>query len=60
MTLNLDFDTDVLRYGYTSLTTPSSTFEYNMDTKEQVLLKQEEVLDPLFSSSNCVLSFADS
>lgn len=53
-TANLDFDTKMLRYGYTSLTTPNSTFEYNMDTKEQVLLKQEEVLDPLFSSSNYV------
>lgn len=53
-TSNLDFDTDVLRYGYTSLTTPSSTFEYNMKTKEQVLLKQEEVLDPEFSTSNYV------
>ena len=51
-TSNLDFDTKVLRYGYTSLTTPNSTFEYHMDTKEQVLLKQEEVLDPEFSTSN--------
>lgn len=53
-TANLDFDTNVLRYGYTSLTTPNSTFEYDMDTKEQVLLKQEEVLDPKFSTSNYV------
>lgn len=53
-TSNLDFDTDVLRYGYTSLTTPNSTFEYNMSTKEQVLLKQEEVLDPGFSADNYV------
>ena len=51
-TSNLDFDTNILRYEYTSLTTPSSVFEYNMDTKEQVLLKQEEVLDPEFSTSN--------
>ena len=53
-TSNLDFDTNILRYEYTSLTTPSSVFEYNMDTKEQVLLKQEEVLDPEFSASNYV------
>ena len=37
---NLDFDTDWLRYGYTSMTTPSSTLEWNMKTKEQKLLKQ--------------------
>lgn len=43
-TSNLDFDTNVLRYYYTSLTTPGSTYDYNMDTKEQTLLKQEAVL----------------
>src|SRR5438876_6573027 len=30
---NLEFDTPVLRYGYTSLTTPSSTFDYDIDRK---------------------------
>ncbi|MGB5321671.1 S9 family peptidase [Lutimonas sp.] len=53
-TSNIDFDTNVLRYEYTSLTTPNSTFDYNMETKEQVLLKQEEVLDPEFSTSNYI------
>jgi oligopeptidase B len=41
---NVDFDTDLLRYGYTSLTTPSSTFDYNMSTQEKKLLKQQEVV----------------
>jgi len=41
---NREFDTDWLRYAYTSLTTPMSTFDYNMVTKEKKLLKQEEVL----------------
>lgn len=41
---NPDFNTDVLRYGYSSLTTPSSTYDYNMDTKAKTLLKQQEVL----------------
>lgn len=49
---NLDFNTDVLRYNYSSLTTPNSTYEYNMKTKEQVLLKQDEVLDAGFSTAN--------
>jgi oligopeptidase B len=40
---NPDFDTDLLRYGYTSLTTPNSTYDYNMKTREKTLLKQEEV-----------------
>jgi len=41
---NLDFDTDLLRYGYTSMTTPNSTYDYNMKTKERKLLKQQEVV----------------
>ncbi len=51
---NLDFDTNILRYGYTSLTTPNSTYEYNMDTKEKVLLKQEEVVGGTFAPDNYV------
>jgi oligopeptidase B len=42
--INLDFDTDLLRYGYTSLTTPNSTYDYNMKTQERKLLKQQEVV----------------
>ncbi|OQX97948.1 MAG: oligopeptidase B, partial [Bacteroidetes bacterium 4572_117] len=41
---NLEFDTEILRYGYTSMTTPSSTFDYSMVTKEKTLLKMQEVL----------------
>ena len=42
--VNRQMDTDILRYGYSSLTTPYSTFDYNMVTKEKILLKEEEVL----------------
>ena len=41
---NPDFNTNALRYSYSSLTTPNSTFDYNMDTKEKTLKKQQEVL----------------
>ncbi len=41
---NPEFDTDLLRYGYMSLTTPNSIFDYNMKTKEKKLLKQQEVV----------------
>lgn len=44
MSYNPEFDTNILRYSYASLTTPGSTFDYNMDTKEKTLLKQQEVL----------------
>lgn len=52
--INLDFDTEVLRYGYTSLTKPSSTLEYNMRTRETRLLKQQEVLGGTFDSNNYI------
>ncbi len=48
---NPEFDTPVLRYGYTSLTTPNSTYDYNMDTGEKTLLKQQEVVGD-FSPEN--------
>ncbi len=41
---NHEADTRVLRYGYTSLTTPKSTFDYDMVTREKTLLKEDEVL----------------
>jgi oligopeptidase B len=48
---NPDFDTDVLRFGYTSMTTPISTYDYNMKTRERELKKQQEVLGD-FDPSN--------
>ncbi|GGI57456.1 S9 family peptidase [Winogradskyella haliclonae] len=53
-TTNLDFDTHILRYGYTSLTTPGSTFDYDMNTKTQVLLKEQDVLGEDFSKDNYI------
>lgn len=44
VSVNPEFDTETLRYSYSSLTTPRSTYDYNMDSKEKELLKQEEVL----------------
>lgn len=41
---NPQFDTHLLRFGYNSLTTPSSTYDYNMEDRSQVLLKQQEVV----------------
>ena len=49
--VNLDFDTDVFRFSYTSMTTPNSIFDFNLKTKERELLKQTEVLGG-FDKSN--------
>ena len=42
--VNKIFDTKTLRYTYTSMTTPNSTYEYDMESKEKKLLKQSKVL----------------
>jgi oligopeptidase B len=41
---NAEYNTKLLRFGYTSLTTPESVFDYNMETRERELKKQQEVL----------------
>jgi oligopeptidase B len=41
---NFDFDTGVLRYYYSSLTTPASVYDYDMAARTRTLLKREEVL----------------
>ena len=44
LSVNPDFDSEWMRFGYTSLTTPISTYDYNMVTHEQILLKRDPVL----------------
>ena len=41
---NLEFDSSVLRFGYTSMVTPRSVYDYDMDTRTRVLRKQTPVL----------------
>ncbi len=43
VSINPEFETNLLRFSYTSMTTPLSTFDYNMQSREMVLLKQQEV-----------------
>ena len=50
--LNPDFDANILRYNYTSLTTPYSVIDYNLDTQEEEIQKQQEVLGGDFNSDN--------
>ena len=51
---NPSFDTTKFRYGFTSLRTPSSVYEFDMETQEKVLLKQSEVMDKNFNPENYV------
>ncbi|MFN3841545.1 MAG: S9 family peptidase [Cyclobacteriaceae bacterium] len=48
---NPEFNTNIIRYTYTSMTTPASTFDYNMDTREKELKKEQPVLGG-FDKSN--------
>ena len=49
---NVDFDTDILRYGYNALTTPASTIDFNMSTKTKTVKKEQQVLGGQFDKSN--------
>ncbi len=41
---NAEWDTPVLRYGYTSMVTPGSVYDYDVRTRERTLVKRQEVL----------------
>ncbi|ADX68348.1 S9 family peptidase [Weeksella virosa] len=51
--VNPDFDTNILRYNYTSLTTPSSVIDYDMKNKTFEVKKEQKVLGN-FDKSNYV------
>ena len=42
--VNLDFDTEIMRIGYTSMTTPSTTYDYNIKERILEVKKQQEVV----------------
>ncbi|MCC7200649.1 MAG: S9 family peptidase [Gammaproteobacteria bacterium] len=54
---NAEIDTEVVRYTYTSLTTPNSTYDYNIRTGEKTLLKRDPVLGD-FDPANYTTEFA--
>ncbi|MGI9549840.1 MAG: S9 family peptidase, partial [Aurantibacter sp.] len=51
-TSNVDFDTKMLRYAYNSMTSPSSVIDFNMDTEEKIIKKEQEVLGGKFNKEN--------
>jgi oligopeptidase B len=44
LSINKEINTNILRYVFTSLTEPLSTYDYNMDTGETKLLKKQEII----------------
>lgn len=53
-TTNVDFDTDILRYAYQSMGTPSSVIDFNMKTKTKEIKKEQEVLGGKFDKKNYI------
>jgi oligopeptidase B len=53
-TTNLEFDSKILRYSFNSMDTPSSLIDFDMDTKEKTVLKEQEVLGGKFDKNNYV------
>lgn len=49
---NPEFDTNIIRYGYNSMTTPSSVIDFNVDNKTKVIVKEHEVLGGKFDKNN--------
>jgi oligopeptidase B len=52
ISVNPEFDTEWLRYSYSSLTTPNSVYDYNLTSREKKLMKREEVLGGDFDPAN--------
>ena len=53
-TNNIDFNTNILRYGFNSLTDPPCVIDFNMESKEKTIRKQQQVLDPDFNKDNYI------
>ena len=51
---NLETNTNKFRFSYSSMTTPNSVIEYDMNSKEKIILKETEVLGGKFDKNNYV------
>ncbi|GFD92837.1 oligopeptidase B [Alteromonas sp. KUL156] len=51
---NPEFDTEVIRYSYNSMTTPSSVIDFNMKYRSKEVKKEQEVLGGKFDKNNYV------
>ena len=49
---NPEFDSEIVRYGYNSMTTPSSVIDYNVVTKTTEIKKEQEILGGNFNKEN--------
>ena len=50
--VNLEISSNKFRYGYSSMTTPNSTIEYDMNSRTKTILKESEVMGGNFDKKN--------
>ena len=50
--VNMEINSNKFRYGYSSMTTPNSTIEYDVIKKTKKILKETEVLGGTFDKNN--------
>jgi oligopeptidase B len=51
---NPEFDTDIVRYSYTSMTTPASVIDFNLSDKTKEVKKEQDVLGGKFQKENYI------
>ena len=51
---NPEFDTNIIRYGYNSMTTPSSIIDFDVVLKTKEIKKEQEVLGGKFDKNNYI------
>jgi len=61
MSVNPEMDTDIIRYAYSSLTTPTTVYDFDVRTREKTMLKRDPVqgsFDPANYRSEFVFAAA--
>jgi oligopeptidase B len=51
---NPEFDTNIIRYSYNSMTTPASVIDFNLNDKSKEIKKEQEVLGGKFKKENYI------
>ena len=51
---NPDFDTNIIRYGYNSMTTPTSVIDFDVVSKTKEIKKEQDVLGGKFDKNNYI------
>jgi oligopeptidase B len=53
MSVNPEMDTEIIRYAYSSLTTPTTVYDFNVRTRDKTLLKRDPVIGDFDPANYC-------